>query len=53
MGGEVLSPAKAGPPPSIGECQGRDSRRGWLGKKGGWDRGLMDKKPRKGRTFEM
>jgi len=42
MGGEALSPAKAGPPPPrVGGCQGQEARRGVVGegkpfyKKGG------------------
>jgi len=50
------------PPPSVGECQGREMGRGRLLERGNtlieegggrWDRGLMDRKPRKGITFEM
>jgi len=62
MGGDALGPAKAEPPlpPTVGECHGSEAGRGVVEEGdtlieggGGWDRGLMDRKPVKGITFEM
>lgn len=59
---EALGLAKAGPHPTpgVGECvcEGGRKEGGWRRKHpyrrgGGWDRGLMSRKPEKGITFEM
>jgi len=63
-GGEALGPVKVEhpPAPSVGKCQGgKEGRGGWLRRGNtlieegveGKDRGLIDRKPGKGITFEM
>lgn len=63
MEGEALGSAKAGhPSPGVGEYQGGETGRGgWLlGVNtlieegiGGWERGFMDRKTKKGMTLEL